>query len=83
MIEYDIGKRWEQGIPHHYKSIEIEKIISEGDRMAGYPLDMKFGGDGDEGETLLYILDIYFEEEDIKMIDKIPGSDLPGRYYPT
>jgi len=71
MIEYDVNKRWENGIPHHPKSMEIERIIREADRMVDSSLDMRFGGDGDNGEELLYVLDIYFEEEDANYDNKI------------
>lgn len=60
MIEKDIGKRWELGIPHHPKSLEVSKIIRKADEE-GY---WRFGGDGDNGEEILYYLDIYFEEEE-------------------
>jgi len=54
----DIGKRWELGLDHHPKSEEVRKLMSK----LGSGMD--FGGDGDDGEELLYYLDIYFELED-------------------
>lgn len=63
MVETDINKRWEQGLPHHEKSLEIKKIIRKADTDGHWD----FGGDGDNGEELLYYLDIYFEQEDEKV----------------
>lgn len=53
-------ERWEQGIPHHSKSEEVEAVIKRLDTYGCY----KFGGDGDNGEEILYMLDVYFEEQD-------------------
>lgn len=53
-------QRREEGIPHHPRSLEIEALIKEHDDFGLY----EFGGDGDNGEELLYYLDMYFEKED-------------------
>lgn len=64
-IEYNIDKRWESGTPHHPKSIELMKRIDQLDwALLEGNLDFKTGGDGDSGETLMYLLDIFFEEKD-------------------
>lgn len=60
-IEIDIGKRWEEGISHHALSQDLAKLIYALDSNGEY----SFGGDGDNGETLLYYTDIFFE-----MLDK-------------
>lgn len=64
-VEYDVNKRWETGTHHHPKSKELMKRVSELDweLLKGH-FDFKTGGDGDNGETLMYLLDIYFEECD-------------------
>lgn len=59
-IETDPEKRWELGLPHHPESNKIKKIIKQYDTNG----EFEFGGDGDNGETLLYILDVYFEKRD-------------------
>lgn len=64
-VEYDINKRWEEGIEHHPKSIELYKKIANIDFVfCGDYFCWKSGGDGDNGEALMYLLDIHFEEED-------------------
>ena len=64
-VEYDVNKRWERGIDHHPKSVKLYKRIEKlyfvfGNDSFGF----KSGGDGDNGESLMYLLDIYFEEKD-------------------
>jgi hypothetical protein len=62
-VEYDINKRWEKGTPHHPKSLKLMKRVNELDwELLKGSFDFKTGGDGDSGETLMYLLDIYFEE---------------------
>jgi hypothetical protein len=64
-IERDINKRWEQGIDHHPKSLELFKALAEIDLTAGNDyFCWKSGGDGDNGEMLMYEMDIYFECQD-------------------
>lgn len=61
-VERDINKRWEEGIDHHPKAYEIAKAIGELDyKLGGDYFCFKFGGDGDNGEHLAYLLSIYFE----------------------
>ena len=65
MVETDITNRWEQGIDHHPKSIEIFKAIEDNDwKYGGDYFCWKSGGDGDNGEHLMYLLDIYFEQKE-------------------
>ena len=66
MVETDITKRWENGIPHHPKSEElVTRIIDADFEYGGDFFCFKCGGDGDNGEHLMYLLDIIFEEDDI------------------
>lgn len=61
-INTNIGKRWEKGVPHHPKALRLASMIAAIDHhFGGDSLGLKFGGDGDSGEALLYALDIYFE----------------------
>ena len=65
MVETNLTTRWEKGIPHHTKSIELAKAIADIDyKYNGDYFCFKFGGDGDNGEFLMYILDIYFEQQE-------------------
>ena len=51
--------RWEDGLPHHPISLKIGEALREQDTVEA--LDLRFGGDGDNGETLLYMLDEWIE----------------------
>ena len=62
-VEYDINKRWETGIPHHPESKRLFKRLQAIDwQHCNDYFCWKWGGDGDNGETLMYELDILFEE---------------------
>jgi len=64
MIETNLITRWEDGLPHHKKSEALYKRITENDMKYGNDfLDLSSGGDGDNGEHLMYLLDIIFEED--------------------
>ena len=60
-----IAERWERGIEHNPSSIELYKAIAEIDftQNSDY-FCFKSGGDGDNGEALMYLLDVYFEEKE-------------------
>jgi hypothetical protein len=58
---YTPKERWEQNIPHHSNSVRVKKLIDKIQEKEDHGI--KFGGDGDLGETILYILDEYFEQE--------------------
>lgn len=60
----DIDERWEKGLDHHPSTHELIEAIGFIEEKNNWPLDLKFGGDGDDGETLAYILDVYFEARD-------------------
>ena len=64
-VETNLNTRWENGIPHHPKSIATYKAITKNDSLYGGDfLDLKSGGDGDNGEHLMYLLDIMYETEE-------------------
>lgn len=48
-------RRWEQGVPHHEVSVRIIQTVREIDQNLA--ADLKMGGDGDNGETIAYLLD--------------------------
>lgn len=58
-----IEQMWEKGIEHHPKSEALGRSMADIDFSNGDCFDFKFGGDGDNGEQLLYILDILVERE--------------------
>jgi hypothetical protein len=58
------GERWKKGIDHHQKSLDLYKKIEELDfKHNNDYFCFKSGGDGDNGEQLMYLLDMIFEEE--------------------
>ncbi len=65
-VEIDPNKRWEFGTEHHPKSEEIIKVLRllDDNLMGGEGLDIRCGGDGDNGETMMYLLDIWFDAQD-------------------
>lgn len=69
-IETDVNKRWEEGLDHHPKSILLYDSLSQIDFfLTGDYFCWKSGGDGDNGDALMYHMDIYFESVDKGLID--------------
>lgn len=71
-IVADCNERWERGIPHHPEAKRIFKLIEESDWafMNDY-FCWKSGGDGDNGENLMYSLSVMLELQDAeKNLDK-------------
>lgn len=57
--------RWEDGVDHHYNSMIIMEFLSAHDfNDCNDYFCWKFGGDGDNGESLMYQLDAFFETLD-------------------
>ena len=55
-------QRWENGTPHHPMSERLARFLGEHDYTDyGDYFCWKFGGDGDNGETLMYEMDAFFE----------------------
>jgi hypothetical protein len=78
-IETDIGKRWEKGIPHHPKSLELMRALCGIDtEYCNDHFCWKVGGDGDNGETLMYEMDIFFERKDLEAA----GEGADGKIAP-
>lgn len=70
----DIGQRWEEGIPHDPRSENMFHFLKDYDyHYAGDYFCFKQGGDGDNGEHLMYLLDEYFANKDIA--DKTPPDE--------
>jgi hypothetical protein len=61
-------ERWEQGIPHHPAAKWLARQLNKvSDKYGDGAIDLRFGGDGDNGEELCYHLSIIFENsKDIK-----------------
>ena len=61
-VEY----RWENCVPHRKESEELYDFIAKLDFETGDELMLKSGGDGDNGETLMFLMDSYFDSLDGK-----------------
>lgn len=59
--------RWSDGTPHHPMSKRLMGFLAEHD-LKDYDdyFDWSVGGDGDNGETLMYQMDAFFESLDKK-----------------
>lgn len=58
-------ERWERGIDHDPRSEEIVRAIDRLDwKFNNGNLDIRCGGDGDNGEMMMYLLDYWFAEKD-------------------
>ena len=58
--------RWEEGMPHHPMSKRLMEFLKQHDfNDYGDHFCWKSGGDGDNGETLMFQMDSFFE-----MLDK-------------
>lgn len=60
-------KRWENGTPHHKMSKRLMAFLKrhDADDHDGH-FDWKTGGDGDNGESLMYQMDAFFEAMDVE-----------------
>lgn len=62
----NINERWEKGIPHDIRSKDLFDFIKEYDfKYCNDYFCFKEGGDGDNGEMLMYIFDEYFANKDL------------------
>lgn len=76
--ELTISQRWEQGLEHDSRSTAIYTNIAEIDFFEnGNAFNFKAGGDGDNGETLMYLLDVHFEREDMKALEASKKKKAP------
>lgn len=65
-VVMDIATRWAAGLEHHPESAKLMMEMQEVDRLndhaAGEMMDS--GGDGDMGETLMFLMDVVFEQRE-------------------
>lgn len=62
MIHRSVDKRSSEGIDHDPRTYALFNIIRYIDKNNDNICDLKFGGDGDDGDNLMYLFDIYFQE---------------------
>jgi hypothetical protein len=68
------GERWEKGIPHRQDTVALFEEIQSFDflYMDDY-FSWREGGDGDNGETFMYELDVIFELRELENKIRIFG----------
>ena len=70
----EITRRWEEGVPHDHRSVALYRAIAALDWADGGDyFKFKSGGDGDNGEHLMYLLDIFFA-----LGGSIPATETPA-----
>jgi len=52
-------ERWSNGIPHCRQSLRFKRFVQSIDESG----EWEFGGDSDNGEEILYLLDAFYEQE--------------------
>jgi len=83
-INVDVNNRWENGIEHHPNSKELmENIMALDFELTNDYFNWKVGGDGDNGETLMYLLDIFFEMKDKKSVNAVLPIKPEGKVFKT
>lgn len=61
-----LQERMDQAIPHDDRTLDLYGYISDLDfEECGDSFCFKTGGDGDNGEILMYLMDCYFAEKDM------------------
>ena len=70
LVGYD---RWSEEDGHHPKSERLMRFLQLHDeRDFGNYFGWRIGGDGDNGESLMYQMDAFFE-----LMDRLEGQDAP------
>jgi hypothetical protein len=64
MPKTEVERRWENGDDHDPRSEALFEALAVIDARNSDYFIWKSGGDGDNGEELMYHLDIYFTERD-------------------
>ena len=68
-------QRWENGVPHHKLSEALMAWMADVDYNTGDTFCLKKGGDGDNGEHLMYLMDGFFERTASVAEDSTPFTD--------
>lgn len=64
--------RWEFGIPHHPMSLRLMSFLADHDFIDhDDSFGWNMGGDGDNGESLMFQMDAFFEMLDKEKPDEI------------
>ena len=67
-----VDRRWEDGVPHHPEAERMFAMLKESDwAFGGDYFQWKHGGDGDNGETLMFSLSVLLELRDAQAKEAI------------
>ena len=59
------NRRWEDGVPHDPRTLEIFESVAALDfRLNSDYFSWRWGGDGDNGEIFMFVLDEYLQRRD-------------------
>ncbi len=73
--EINVGDRWSEGVAHHAASLDLMEHIKALDfEYQDDHFCWKTGGDGDNGEMFMYLLDMYFELQDSLRLTSNPDK---------
>jgi len=61
----------------------MEHIMALDFELTNDYFNWKVGGDGDNGETLMYLLDMFFEMKDKKTVNAILPIEPKGKVFQT
>lgn len=65
-----LAERYAASAPHDPRSIELYREVAKLDFEEGSDMFcFKSGGDGDNGEHLMYLLDVHFARKDAARVD--------------
>lgn len=66
--------RWDEGVEHHEMSERLVRFMADHDyNDYDDAMCIKVGGDGDNGEHMMYLMDAFFE-----MLDKVKEFEVPA-----
>lgn len=71
-----LKQRLDEGMEHDPRTIKMYEFISQLDfNEANDAFGFSSGGDGDNGEHLMYLMDCYYEALDNGAVERVEGDD--------
>lgn len=74
-ITWDCAERWSRGMDHHPEAASMFAMIAESDyEFCDDYFNWKCGGDGDNGEALMFALSARLELRDAETVEEKGGG---------